>query len=71
MAKQEFLLTGTGGQGLILAAIMLAEAELMPTKMSLRVKAMVLRPGEVPAELRLLLAMIRFTTLKLKNQILS
>ncbi len=26
MAKQEFLLTGTGGQGLILAAIMLAEA---------------------------------------------
>ncbi|MFZ3132276.1 MAG: 2-oxoacid:acceptor oxidoreductase family protein [Desulfosporosinus sp.] len=26
MAKQEFLLTGTGGQGLILAAIMLAQA---------------------------------------------
>ena len=26
MAKQQFLLTGTGGQGLILAAIMLAEA---------------------------------------------
>jgi 2-oxoglutarate ferredoxin oxidoreductase subunit gamma len=26
MSKQEFLLTGTGGQGLILAAIMLAEA---------------------------------------------
>lgn len=26
MARQEFLLTGTGGQGLILAAIMLAEA---------------------------------------------
>lgn len=29
MAKQEFLLTGTGGQGLILAAIMLAEAGII------------------------------------------
>lgn len=28
MAKQQFLLTGTGGQGLILAAIMLAEAAI-------------------------------------------
>lgn len=32
MAKQEFLLTGTGGQGLILAAIMLAEAGIMANR---------------------------------------
>lgn len=29
MAKQQFLLTGTGGQGLILAAIMLADAAVL------------------------------------------